>query len=138
MRKIRITLIGALLLLVVCQNAFARRVNRQITITAGTPTRLSIVHQVVNRIFIQPQAAAAGGVIYIMDGIPEGTTPSSSTAAHVTAVLCAATATAPGCSYADPPNGGGNSQTGLPDLFYVWVDGSHSTDVLVVSYDVRE
>lgn len=109
----------------------ARRVNTQVTVTAGTPVRLSTTKRLVNRIFVQ-MAIGGSGVGYVMTGIPNGTTPSSSNAAHLTAQLCAATATAPGCNYSDNINSTSNADP--IDLSEIWLDGATSGDKIIVSF----
>ncbi len=122
--------------------AFGARVNVTYTVAAGTPVRvadgatsgtISVQPLIVNRLLIQMKHAGTGLGI-VMDGIPVGTTADSTKSAHVTAELAPATATAPGGSYSDtrdPASGSGI------DLSRMWIDGSHTGDTIIVSYDTR-
>lgn len=127
-RSIITSLILVALLLVQVPSAFAVRTNQTITVTSGTPIRLSSTHVYVREIFIQ---MAIGGTSagYVM--IVAGHTPSKSTAGDVTAQLAPATSTAPGGAYSD------SSQQADIDLYNIWVDGDHSGDTIIVSYDTR-
>lgn len=118
-----------LVLIVIAASLMAGvRTNREITVAAGTPVRLATSRLLVNRIFIQMKTAGTGRG-YVMAGIPVGTTPASTTSAHLTAELCPATATAPGCAYTDSyPDG--------IDVSLIWVDGSHTGDKITVSWEV--
>lgn len=124
----------ALLALALCPIADARRQNTQVTVTAGTPIRLSTTKRLVNRIFIQ-MAIGGTGVGYVFDGIANGTTPDPTHAADLTAQLCAATATAPGCNYSDVVNS--VTAADAIDLSQFWVSGSHTGDVLIISFAER-
>jgi hypothetical protein len=125
----------------------APRKNKLVTIASGTPVQLSAlansgcsttVNQAcyVDKLFIQP-AIGGSGVVYVMDmsAFIAGTVPSYSTADDVTAQLCAATSTAPGCNYLDtslpaPASGG-------IDITRIWIDGSNTGDTVVVSFVLR-
>jgi hypothetical protein len=108
-------------------HAATNRVNRLITVTSGTPVRISsVVPSLATELFVQ-MAAGGSGKGYVMLGIPDGVTPSSSNAAQVTAELAPATSTAPGGSLTDAP------PQGL-DVSQAWVDGSNSGDTIRVSY----
>ncbi len=121
------------------------RVNLLLTVTAGTPQQISsllnfntkLKHGApcfASRVFIQ-MVIGGTGVGYVMDGIPEGTTPAYNTAGDLTAELAAATSTAPGGSYSDFTNGN-NDGPGI-DLAALWVDGSHTGDTIIVSAWIR-
>jgi hypothetical protein len=108
------------------------RINLKITITSGTPIQLSAIHLYASEILIQ--AAAGGtGLIQVCAGIPVGTTPAANcgTAGQLSAQLAPATSTAPGGSYSDQVTS--KSGTGI-DLETIYVDGSHSGDVVLVSF----
>lgn len=104
------------------------RVNRTITVAAGTPVRLATTHIYAAKIFIQMQTGGSGRG-FIMAGIPSGTTPAATTSAHLTAELSPATATGPGGSYSD------SDYSGI-DLSLIWVDGSNTGDKITFSYEV--
>jgi hypothetical protein len=125
--KTKTALTCLLLLALALTSTASVRSNRSITVVAGTPVQLSTTSITVRAVFIQ---MAIGGTAagYVMAGIPSGTTPSKATAAHVTAQLAPASATAPGSSYSDVNEGG-------IDLSLIWVDGDNSGDKIIVSYD---
>lgn len=108
------------------------RINKSITVTAGTPIQVSSTKILAAEVFIQ-MATGGTGVGYICAGIPSGTTPSASCggAGQLTAQLAPASATAPGGSYSDSISltvGAGI------DISTIWVDGGHSGDVILVSF----
>ncbi len=118
------------------------RFNLLLTITAGTPIRLSdsatdgtqkTQPLYVNELIIQ-MASGGSGLGYVMAGVKPGTTPNKATAGTVSAQLTAATAGAPGGTYSDAadPRGGGGI-----DLSKIWIDGDHTADTVVVSWDSR-
>lgn len=124
------------------------RVNKKLTPTAGAPVNVltgqtaaqhaaagldlaAITHRHARRVFAQMLPATQGGLGYVLDGVPIGTTPSASNDAHVTAVLAAATANAPGGTYADSDPGAGI------DLAQMWVDVAHTGDEVKISYDLK-
>jgi hypothetical protein len=108
--------------------AFAVRTNQTITVASGTPARLSSTHLYVREVFIQ---MAIGGTSagYVM--IVSGHTPSKTAAGDVTAQLAPATSTAPGGAYSD------SSPQADIDLYNIWVDGDHTGDNIIISYDTR-
>ncbi len=108
----------------------SQRYNRspQIVVASGTPVQLATTQTIVREVFIQMAVSASGGVGYVMAGIPNGVTPSSSTASQLTAQLCAATSTTPGCAYSD------SNPLGI-DVSQIWVDGGHTGDVIICSWD---
>lgn len=81
----------------------AGRVNLTVTISAGTPVHVwtQSTPYFVNELLIQPQPGASVGLIYVMAGIGNSRTPASTASSDLTATLCAATATVPGCTYSD-------------------------------------
>lgn len=124
--------IGLAALLVVLPALNAERHNQQITITAGTPIRVQASKYLVNRLFVQSMIGNTGAV-YIMLGVPTTAACNASNAAHLTAQLAPATATAPGGSFNDPQGANGNSPSDVEDLSQMCLDGSHSGDVVIVS-----
>ena len=109
------------------------RKNFKITITAGTPQRVSATPLVVDRYIIQMAIGGTGsGLICI---VPVATTPAAScaTAGQLSGQLAPASATAPGGSWSD----GVSNSGGSINLQTVWVDGSNSGDVVIVSANVK-
>lgn len=114
----------------------APRVNRTITITAGTPVQIATVTTQCNRIFIQMLAGGAGiGYVMDMSAYNPGKVPDSSVSGNLTAQLAPATNTAPGGWYTDMALPG--QGTAPIDVSRIWVDGSNSGDTVVVSCDIR-
>lgn len=107
------------------------RTNRVITVTAGTPVRLSPTHQTVDRIFIQMMTGGSGRG-FVMDGIPLTVTPDRTNPTHLTAELQAATATSPGGNYADQAQG-----SSTIDIAMIALDGTQTGDKIIVSYYIR-
>ena len=103
------------------------------TITSGTPIQVSTTPLTVDRYIIQMAIGGTGyGLICI---VPVGTTPAAScgTAGQLSGQLAPASTTAPGGSWSDSvatPGGSINLQT-------VWIDGSHSGDVVTISANVK-
>lgn len=109
------------------------RVNRVITVTAGTAIRLSTSHTYVDRIFIQMLTGGSGRG-FVMDGVPLGTTPDRTNPAHLTAELQAATAVSPGGNYSDQAQ---NQSAATIDLAMIAIDGAVTGDKIIVSYYLR-
>jgi hypothetical protein len=133
----------ALLCLAACALLGGPRKNLLVTIAAGTPVQVSTLANsgcpangacMVNRIFIQALLGGSG-VVYVMDmsSYIANTVPSHSTAGNLTAQLAAATASAPGGSYSDTADSG----SGAIDISAIWIDGSNTSDTVVVSFDRR-
>lgn len=108
------------------------RVNQIITVAAGTPVQVASKPTYAREIFIQMGIGSGTATGYVMAGIPDGTTPSKTTSAHLTAQLSPATATAPGGSYSDSTTSPGGF-----DVSQIWVDGDHTGDKIIVSYDTQ-
>lgn len=106
------------------------REGRIITIVAGTPVRLNESPLIVSRIYIQMQAAAAGAMGYVMDGVRPDTNPVANT--NPTVQLAPAATDSPGGDYADADPFGSSI-----DLSRIWVDGAHSGDTMLVSYETK-
>lgn len=119
------------------------RQNLKVTITAGTPVNVGLLVDptgapvFVDRLFIQ-MAIGGTGVGYVMDldAYPPGTVPAAAgaTAGQLTAQLTPASAALPGGTYGDTssPRDG----TGI-DLSTLWLDGSHTGDTVIVSFNRR-
>ncbi len=127
-RYISATLIAVLMLLFPVAGGSSTRYNRTITVTAGTPIQLSTVqHANVRALFIQ-MAIGGSGYGAVMAGILNGRVPSKTASTDLTAQLAPSSSTAPGSSYSD------SNEKGV-DLYTIWVDGSNSGDLIIVSYD---
>ena len=118
------------------------RINRTYPITAGTPlnvftglaTALDNPTQPVYASNFRAQMAHGGtGLGYLMGGIMPGRIPAITNTGDVTAELPPATATAPGEPYTenDP------SLVGGIDVTRCWVDGGHTGDNMIVSWDQK-
>ncbi len=115
------------------------RVNQLLSVVAATPINIatgtstapaaSSPPMYASRLFIQAVHGGTG-LVYVMDGIQVGKTPATSTAGHLTAELAPATSTAPGGAYSDADPSGGI------DLRKIWIDGGHTADTVIVSYDL--
>lgn len=103
--------------------------NKSITITSGTPIRITTSHIVVDSLLIQAAHSATFGIVYIC---AFATTPASkcSGTGQLGGELAPASATAPGSAYSYPM-----PTPGL-DLSLFWVDGDANSPV-IVSYHVK-
>jgi hypothetical protein len=101
-----------------------QRITQTLTIAAGTPIRLATSVTLADRIVVEMKHGGSG-LGYVMDGIPNGTTPS--TTSNNPIELAPATSTAPGGIYAD------SSAIGI-DISQIWIDGANSGDKVLVSY----
>lgn len=112
------------------------RANLTVTISAGTPVHIwtQSTPFYVNELIIQPQPGSSAGLIYVMMGIGNGRTPASTNSTDLTATLCAATSTLPGCTYSDGTIATPNASI---DLSGGWLDGAHTGDKVTVSYDIK-
>ena len=115
----------------------ARRLNRTITIAAGTPinavtgttTGPAAGSQPVwaSRYFVQMLIGGTGyGLVY--DGVPISRPP---VAGDLTAQLATPSDSAPGGSYEDWDK---SLDRGGIDMNEVWIDGSHTGDTVAVSF----
>jgi hypothetical protein len=124
------------------------RINKTLTIAAGTPVNLAVALGLVqavtaattpiwaNRVFAQMLAGGTGlGYVMDLDAFAAGTQAAVATNGHLTAQLAPATATAPGGAYGDAVAGVG--QGGLVDVTKFWIDGAHSGDTVVTSVNLR-
>lgn len=111
------------------------RINKQITITPGTPLNVvtglaaaGLTPVLIDDIRIQPRKnGGALGVVFVMSGIsPVQRVPT--VAADLTSEIAAATATVPGGTYQD--------LTQNNDANRIWLDGD-AASVVVVSYQPK-
>ena len=136
-KRIAVLLTIALLLWPVPKPARAMgRQNVTITIASGTPVQVwsQSTPFYVNELLIQPQPGSSAGLVYVMAGILNGRTPAYTNSTDLSATLCAATSTLPGCTYSDGTLATPNASV---DLSGIWVDGAHNGDKVVVSYDIK-
>ncbi len=131
-RSAKLFLFAAVIALFLQTNLPAARQGIILTVTAGTPIQLATQTVMVRRIFIQMQAASSGGLGYVMVGVPVGTTPVANTTP--TAQLAAASSTSPGGSYSD----GSSTANYDIDLQKIWIDGAHTGDTILVSYETAK
>lgn len=108
-------------------NNNGQRITTTLTITAGTPIRLATSITLCDRIVIEMKHGGSG-LGYVMDGIPNGTTPAIATNNPIE--LSAATSTGPGGAYNDA------SALGI-DVSQIWIDGGNSGDKVIVWYFKR-
>lgn len=113
------------------------RINKAVTVTAGTPVNIwtgtnsaDTVPVMARSVFIQMKHAGTG-LGYVLAGISRNRTPSTSNSSDLTAELAPATATAPGGSYSD------DSELMGIDANSIWVDGSVTGDVIIISFDLK-
>lgn len=111
----------------------AGRINQALTITAGTPVQVAPSGTIADEILILPAPGATVGITYVMAGATNRT-PAKTNTTDVTAQLCAATATLPGCSYAD---GTLVQQSTGVDVGAIWIDVATTGTVVIVSYQPR-
>jgi len=116
------------------------RINKLLTITAGTYPYLASVYTPVNDLSIQMQHQSNSGLGYVFDMTAlringSQPTPNPATSGHLTAEIAPSSSTAPGGNWAWEIVG---SPGGSPlDLSSIAVGGTHTGDVLIVSYDLR-
>jgi hypothetical protein len=121
------------------------RVNRTLTIAAGTPFNLGTGKSTavplatpplwVSRVFIQMLVGGTGyGIIY--DGVAYGRLPNAAGTQYpdVTAHLAAAQGSNPGGAYG---NGDQFRDEVSIDANTVWVDGSHTGDLVAAGFDPK-
>jgi hypothetical protein len=108
----------------------------EFVIASGTAqqlcTSLSSPTRYVTRLIIQCQPAAGDGLIYVFNGVPIGVTPTISTFPYIT--LAAGSAAAGSDEYDDRLDTGDTSNI---DLCRIWIDGSHTGDVVTFSPNVK-
>lgn len=124
------------------------RVNKTITITAGTPVNIFTGGaaadpdytdprgHLASRVFIQMLHGAGDtfGLGYVMAGITRARVPAIANAGDVTAELAPASTTSPGGDYSDRDDA--NPMGGI-DVNEIWVDGTNTGDTVKVSYDLK-
>ena len=117
------------------------RVNKQITVTAGTPVHLvtgltgataPLPDPVIVRHLRCQMKTGGTGRGSVMGGIYGGRVPAATAVEDLTAELEPATATAPGGKYEDWDQ----VRPASIDANSFWVDGSHTGDVILASYDL--
>lgn len=124
------------------------RVNKTLTITAGTPVNiytetsvgdpsfLDLYGKQASRVFMQMKHGGSG-LGYVMSGCANRV-PSSANSSDVSAELQPATATAPGGTWSDPASGSFADTPSCVPVNGIWVDGSHTGDQVIVSYDLKD
>ena len=129
--RIAVALVGVLL---VAPFLDAERVNQQITVTAGTPIRVTtIAGTYVNRLFIQSRHANTG-VVYVLMGVKSATACDATNTSQLTAELGPGDATHPGGTLSDPQGANGNTPADSEDASMICIDGTNSGDVVIVSF----
>lgn len=125
----------AILALVLVQQVDAIRSNQQITIAAGTPVRIaSQPGTFVTHLFVQSKHSNSG-LVYLLLGVPATTTCDATNAAHLTAELGPGDSTHPGATpWIDPPATSGSRPQDSEDMSLGCLDGTHSGDVVIVSF----
>ncbi len=100
-------------------------------ITSGAPVQVTTqTGLIATEIIIQPQPSSTVGLVYVMAGV-YNRTPSKSNSADLTATLCAATSTLPGCTYSD---GSTNQVTSGIDPSSIWIDVATTNTPVTVSW----
>ncbi len=100
-----------------------------VTIAAGTPVRISTQAINISRRAIQAVPSSSGGLVYVFLGVRSGVTPAYGT--NPAFVLCPATATLEGCGLEDRID----EKLEPIVLNQIWVDGAHTGDKVLVSYN---
>lgn len=111
----------------------AERINAQYTITAGTPIRVATQKTLANRLFIQSRHNNTG-LVYVLMGVKPTTTCDATNTAHLSAELGPGDATHPGSSLSDPQGANGGTPPDAEDVSWLCLDGSHTGDVVIVSF----
>ncbi len=107
-------------------------VNRQRTIVAGTPVAIEVDPCQVRSCFVQMKHGGTSiGYLLNLAFFPAGTVPDATNAQHVAAEMNAASATGAGGSWSYPDSDAGY------DVSKMYLDGAHSGDVVIVSYDKK-
>lgn len=132
-RNLQAMLVALALLLTLSPDAMADRVNLQITITAGTPVRIATNRLFVDRLSIQSKHGNTG-LVYVMLGVPAATTCDATNAAHLSGELGPGDATHPGGQFVDPQGANGMTPSDIEDLSLACIDGSHTADVVIVTF----
>jgi hypothetical protein len=104
------------------------QVSFELTIDSGTALQLANVSTLVTRLAIQCQPATGDGLVYVFNGVPVGTTPATDTTPYIT--LAAGGTNSPSDTYSDRVD---EADDFAIDLQQIWIDGSHSGDVVTVS-----
>lgn len=120
-----------------------KRINFQVTIAAGTPVRLAPVGAprpvLVSELSIQSRAGNTG-LGYVLGGVPIDVVADAANAKHLSQELAAAASNVlPGGLFTEPFAPAGGFNTGVEvDLREYAVDGSHTGDLYIVSYYLRD
>lgn len=121
-----------LALAIVATPLSAERWNYQITVTAGTPQRISPVLFPIDRLMIQSRSGNTGKV-YIMLGVPVAKTCSATDTTQLSAELGPGDTLHPGGSLSDPQGANGNAPAEFEDLSLACIDGTVSGDKVIVT-----
>lgn len=111
----------------------AERINKQVTVTAGTPVRVALGTTKMNRLFLQSRHSNTG-LIYVLMGVNPTKTCDATDATQLTAELGPGDSTHPGSSLSDPQGANGNSPSDYEDASWLCVDGTHTSDVVIISF----
>jgi hypothetical protein len=111
--------------------------SKVITITSGTAIR--VVNNSVKASSILFQMLDGGsGLGYVLNANPQNANCNKASAGTAwVAELAPATVTAPGGSATVPSNGSATTEQGGQDLQWFCVDGAHSGDTVLVSWNPR-
>lgn len=121
------------LFLLLARPAAAERINLQFSVVAGTPIRIATQSTSVNRLFIQSRHGSTG-IVYLLGGVPTGTTCNANNSSQLTAELGPGDSLHPGASLSDPQGADGNTPSDREDLATWCIDGSHTGDLVIVSF----
>ena len=107
-----------------------------VTVNAGTAVRLTVRNPTLSTsLFVQMLPAASGGVGYILYAPKAVACSNGGAGTTLIATLTAATSTAPGGNAVIPwPADPQNPSINVADYCF---DGSHSTDTMTVSWNLR-
>ena len=105
-------------------------VSETLTIASGVPQQVSTTSVPGTRVQIQCQPASTDGLIYVFQGVPKGTTPSTSTWPYIT--LAAGSASSGSDNFSDATDTGDESWF---DVSGLWIDGSHTGDLVTVVFN---
>jgi hypothetical protein len=106
---------------------------RIVTVAAGTAVRLVGLRTLASQLKIQMQTGGTGRG-YVLWAAPDVTCSNGGAGTTLVAELSPATSTAPGGSITLPEN---QDPAGGVDVRNFCVDGSHTADTIVVSWNVR-
>lgn len=131
----RLSLIALLMVLLVSPTWTEPWGGRAITVAAGTAVRVVGVRTISSSLFFQmKEGCSSCGVGYILYAPPDVSCANGGAGTTLIATLAAATSTAPGGNAVIPSNP--DPQGGV-DIRGYCVDGSHTADVITVSWNIR-